>query len=141
MVNDNLKVTGQVSCFMNGVLKGTHNLVVDGGKAWIAGRMVGGENIASHIAVGSNNTPSAGGQTALLGEIFRKIMEVAGGESAGAVATFKVTLGAGEATGTINEAGIFDASSSGTMVARSVVGPYVKGANDVLSIVWTITVS
>ena len=141
MVNDNLRVTGTVACYLNGVLKGTNNLVVDSGKAWIASRMVGDGNAASHLAVGSNNTPSEASQTALLGEIYRKELEQAGGESSGAVATFKVTYGAGEATGTINEAGIFDASSGGTMVARSVVGPYVKGANDVLSVVWTITVS
>lgn len=141
MISDKITVTGAVECYMNGVLKGTHNLVVSVGKEWIAKRMVGQGSAISHIAVGSSGTASADAQIALVAESTRKALEVAGGQVVAKVATFKATLGAGEGTGTINEAGIFDSASGGTMLARSVVGPYVKGANDVLSIVWNITIS
>lgn len=141
MINEKVTVTGQVQCFLNGVPQKTTNLVVTVGKEWIAKRMVGAGSPMSHMAVGSSGLASAAAQVGLSSESFRKLLEVAGGQSAARVATFKATFGVGEGTGVINEAGLFDAASGGTMLARSVVGPYTKGINDVLSVVWTVTIS
>ena len=141
MIKEQVTVTGQVQCFLNGDLKDTQNLVVTVGKEWIAKRMCGTGAAITHMAVGSSGLASAAAQVALTSESFRKLLEVAGGQASGRVATFKATFGAGEGTGTINEAALFDAASGGTMLARSVVGPYTKGVNDVLSVVWTVTIS
>ena len=44
-------------------------------------------------------------------------------------------------TGAITEAGIFNASSSGTMLCRTVFSVVNKGASDSMTITWTVTVS
>jgi len=50
-------------------------------------------------------------------------------------------FGAGEGTGSITEAGIFNASSSGTLLCRTVFSVVNKGASDSMTITWTVTVS
>ena len=48
---------------------------------------------------------------------------------------------AGEGTGALTEAGIFNASSSGTMLCRTEFSVVNKGASDSMTITWTVTVS
>jgi len=50
---------------------------------------------------------------------------------------------AGDGTGSLTEAGLFNdsASGSGTMLCRTVFGTVTKGASDSMTITWTITVS
>jgi hypothetical protein len=48
---------------------------------------------------------------------------------------------AGTGTGTVTEAGVFNNSSGGTMLCRTVFGVVTKDAGDSMSITWTITVS
>ena len=49
---------------------------------------------------------------------------------------------AGDATGAVVvEAGIFNASSSGTMLCRVVFSAINKAADDTMSVTWTITLS
>jgi hypothetical protein len=48
---------------------------------------------------------------------------------------------AGDATGAVTEAGIFNASSSGTMLCRVVFSAINKAADDTMSVTWTITLS
>jgi hypothetical protein len=50
------------------------------------------------------------------------------------------TYAAGTGTGAITEAGIFNASSSGTLLSHVVFSAINKGAADSLTITWTITV-
>ena len=50
-----------------------------------------------------------------------------------------ITVAAG--TGAVTEAGIFNASSGGTMLCRTVFAVVNKGADDGMSITWQITVS
>jgi hypothetical protein len=145
MIRDGLKLTGDVEIKLfdqNGDVKDSRtikNLVVTTGKNFIAARMVGTPTAMSHMAVGSNNTAAANGDTALGAELGR--VALSSSTATGAVVTHIATFGAGVGTGAVVEAGIFNASSSGTMQCRSVFPVVNKGADDGMSITWTLTVS
>lgn len=49
------------------------------------------------------------------------------------------TFGPGNAVGAITEAGVFTASSGGTMLARQVFAVINKDSDDSLEITWEIT--
>lgn len=114
------------------------NLVVTTGKTFIAARMVGTPTVMSHMAVGTGTTAAAVGDTALQTELVRVAFSSA--TSTGAVATYIASFPAGTGTGAITEAGIFNASSGGTMLCRTVFPVVNKGADDTMSITWTITI-
>jgi hypothetical protein len=57
------------------------------------------------------------------------------------VTTYVASFPAGTGTGAVTEAGIFNASSAGTMLCRTVFGVVNKGVDDAMSITWAITVS
>ena len=145
MLVENLKVTGQVKVQLfdkDGKLKDTQdikNLVVTVGKQFIAARMVGTPTEMSHMAVGASSTAAAAGDTALGSELGR--VALTSDSSTGAVVTYVATFPAGTGTGAVVEAGIFNASSSGTMLCRTVFAVVNKGADDAMTITWQITVS
>jgi hypothetical protein len=145
MLNDNLKVTGAVQIQLfnaDGSIKDTReikNLVVTSGKEFIAGRMVGTPTEMSHMAIGADSTAAAAGNTTLGSELGR--VALASDGASGAVVTYVANFPAGTGTGAVVEAGIFNASSSGTMLCRTVFSVVNKGADDAMSITWTITVS
>jgi len=145
MFAEQIKVTGQVSIVItdkNGQIKDQReikNLVVTTGKEFIAARMVGTPTAMSHMALGSDNTAAANGDTALGGELGR--VALASATATGAVVTYTASFPAGTATGAVVEAGVFNASSSGTMLCRTVFAVVNKGADDAMSVTWAITVS
>lgn len=145
MITDNLKVTGavQIQLFSkDGALKDTReikNLVVAAGKGFIAARMVNAPTAMSHMAVGASSAAAAAGDTALGSELGRSAL--ASASAAGAVVTYTANFPAGTGTGAVVEAGIFNAGSSGTLLCRTVFSVVNKGADDAMSITWTITVS
>lgn len=145
MLVENLKVTGQVKVQLfdkDGKLKDTQdikNLVVTTGKTFIAGRMVGTPTAMSHMAVGASSTAAAAGDTALGSELGR--VALTSSTSATNVVTYVATFPAGTGTGAVVEAGIFNASSSGTLLCRTVFSVVNKGADDAMTITWQITVS
>jgi hypothetical protein len=114
------------------------NLVVTTGKTFIAARMVGTPTAMSHMALGTGTTAAAVGNTALVTELVR--VAVSSATSTGAVTTYVASFPAGTGTGAITESGIFNASSSGTMLCRTVFPVVNKGADDTMSITWTITI-
>lgn len=117
------------------------NLVVTAGKTWIAARMVAAAvAVMSHMAVGTNNTAAAAGDTTLNAEVGSSRTALTSWLSAGAVATAICTFGAGVGTGALVEAGIFNAGAAGTMLARTVFSTINKAAGDSLTITWTVTV-
>jgi hypothetical protein len=136
-----IKVSGKIEIFLNGDLTETHNLVVDAGKAWIADRMTNANTVMTHIAVGSDGTVESAPQTTLVAETARKAMTTSGGVPTGATVVYEVSFNAGEGTGTINEAGIFNDGTTGTMLSRAVIGPYNKAANDIIAFIWTISIN
>jgi hypothetical protein len=124
MFAEQIKVTGQVCVTVtdkNGHVKDRReikNLVVTTGKTFIAARMVGTPTAMSHMALGSNNTAAAVGDTALGTELGR--VALASATSSGAVVTYTASFPAGTATGAVVEAGILNADTSGTMLCRTV---------------------
>jgi len=143
---ENLKASGSLRVVVTGAdgkVKEEHqfkNLVVTVGKNFVASRMVGTTSaVMSHMAVGSNNTAAAAGDTALGAELGR--VALATSTATTNVVTYTATFPAGTGTGAIVEAGIFNASSAGTMLCRTVFAVVNKGVDDALSITWTITIS
>jgi flavin-dependent dehydrogenase len=57
------------------------------------------------------------------------------------VVTHTSTFEAGDATGAITEAGIFNAASGGQMLARTVFPAVNKSSTDTLAITWVVTIS
>lgn len=145
MVNDLLKVKGDVKIQVfdqNKNLKDNRevkNLVVATGKDYIAQRMTANTTtIMSHMAVGSGNVTPTTADTTLDTETDRIILDSTNVTSN--VITYVTTFPAGNATGTIAEAGIFNAGAGGTMLCRTNFNEVNKGAADVIVITWNITV-
>lgn len=140
-LKESIIVSGQIELInANGTVVRKSNLVVDSGKNWIATIMSGGSSPMSHIAVGSGTVPPAAADVNLGSEIFRKGVVVSGGTVTDNVVEYEVSLIAGEGTGALTEVGLFNAAGGGVMAARSTFPVYNKGANDVLTIRWTITI-
>jgi hypothetical protein len=139
---DGVKVTGCIELInAKGEVVRKANLVVDGGKEWIASRMAGGSNPMTHIGVGTGASAATGANTTLGAQIARKVVTVAGGTAVTNTLAFETTFVAGEGTGALTEVGLFDSASGGVMVARSVFPVYNKGALDLLNVRWTLTIS
>ena len=116
------------------------NLVVTVGKNFVASRMVGtSANVMRHMAIGSSSTAAAAGDTALGGELGR--VALASASATDNVVTYTATFPAGTGTGAVVEAGIFNAASAGTMLCRTVFAVVNKGADDAMSVTWTVTIS
>lgn len=146
LTQEQLKVTGRLKIEIfgeDGNLKDVReidNLVVTTGKGFIASRMVGASaSVMSHMAVGTDNTAPAEGNTTLGAEVGR--VALTSSSASGAVATYVASFGAGTGTGALVEAGIFNASSAGTMLCRTVFSVVNKGASDAMTITWTVTIS
>lgn len=141
MLNSELKLTGHVSIAINDeVVQEIPNLVVTSGKGYVASRMKDtSETAMSHMAVGTSNTAAAAGQTALLNEIGRTATSSITVTNNQIV--YVASFGAGSGTGALTEAGIFNASSGGTMLCRTVFAVVNKQSTDGMTITWTITAS
>ena len=141
--NDKVSLTGKLAISLNGtVVQEVDNMVVTAGKNWIASRMnAASDGVMTHMAVGTGTTAAALANTTLVTELARQVLTTSGGSVAGAVITFATTYAAGTATGAITEAAILNASSAGTMLARTVFSVVNKGALDTMTISWAVTIS
>lgn len=140
MINDDLKLTGKLSIALNNeVIQETQNLVVTAGKNWVADRMNNANTVMTHMAIGTGTTTAAVGQTTLVTELDRNAL-TSTTVTANAIA-YVGTWAAADGTGAITEAGIFDASSGGDMLARTKFDVVNKGSSDTMTVTWTITVS
>jgi chloramphenicol 3-O-phosphotransferase len=146
MLQDSIKMTGELRITVTspeGNVKQevvVPNLVVTAGKGYIASRMKDTTATAmSHMAIGTGSTAAAVGDTTLGTEAGR-VSLTSTTVTANAVA-YVATFPAGTGTGAITEAGIFNASSSGTLLCRTVFSVINKGAADTLGITWTVTVN
>jgi hypothetical protein len=146
MIKDNFKAKGRLNIVVKdaeGNVKDSRevdNLVVNTGLAYIASRMKDTTDTAmTHMAVGTGTTAAAAGDTALGSESHREALDSTTVTS-NAIA-YVSSFEAGEGTGALTEAGIFNAGSGGTMLCRTVFDVVNKGANDTMSITWTITIT
>ena len=141
MISDNLKLTGNLTIAVNNeIVQETKNLVVTAGKSFVASRMKDTTKAAmTHMAVGTGTTAAAAGNTSLVTETDRNAL-TSTTVTANAIA-YVCTWAAGDATAALTEAGIFNASSGGDMLCRTVFSVVNKGASDSMTITWTVTVS
>jgi hypothetical protein len=147
MFNENLELSGQVAIVLrdkDGNVKEERtekNLVVTTGLNYIASRMKDASATAmTHMALGSGTTAAAAGQTDLVTLLGSREALDSTTVTANAVA-YVSSFEAGDATGAVTEAGIFNASTSGTMLCRVVFSVVNKAADDTMTVTWTITLA
>jgi len=114
-----------------------HNTVTTAGKNGIADQILTTPTLPKPgwMAIGTGSP----GATLLGAEIDRNALTSK--TRSGAIVTMIGDWAAGDGTGTLTEAGIFDASSNGNMWMSASFSALVKGAADTLQITWTLTVS
>jgi hypothetical protein len=146
--NEHIVATGTVKIVVtapDGTIKQEQeikNLVVTAGLGFIASRMAGtAANVMSHMAIGTNSTAALAANTTLGTESAR--VALTSTTPTGAAVAYVATFPAGTpATLTgIQEAGIFNASSAGTMLCRTVFAIVNKDVGDTMSITWTVTMA
>ena len=149
-LKDNLTLTGLVTITLrdaDGHIKerAVENTVVTVGKQHVADQLSGKLQASmSHMALGDGAIAADISDTQLLGtEIDRKAFTSVD-QGTGADANkiiYTCDWPSGEADGAITEAGIFNASSGGTMLCRTTFPVKNKGAGDSLSVTWILTVN
>lgn len=149
-VLDSLTAKGQLTLILmdpSGAIKDVRhvrNLVVGAGLDHISSRMIGtAQAIMSHMALGAGTTAAASGDTALGSQLgSRKVFDsVTRTGASNQSIVYVTTFGAGEATGAVTEAGVFNASSGGVMLCRTVFAVLNKAAGDTVQVTWTVTIS
>ena len=145
-MNSDLTITGDLDVILYDEkgdikLQDTYkNMVMTVGKNFIASRIKDATStVMSHMGVGTGTTAESVGQTALVTQLIRVALTSTTVTNNQVV--YAATFAAGEGTGAITEAGIFNASSAGTMLSRTVFSVVNKAAGDTLIINWTITVN
>jgi hypothetical protein len=141
MINEKLNFTGFVTVSLNGtVIQEVANLVVDTGKSYVTSRMKDTSSTSmSHMAVGTNATAAAASNTTLGAETGR--VALTSTTVSGGTITYVATFPAGTGTGALTEAAILNASSSGTMLCRTVFSVVNKQAADAMTISWSVSAS
>jgi hypothetical protein len=147
MLDELLTITGRVTLELldeHGCLKDFReidNIVTTVGKNLIANRMLAAPsvNAISHMGVGTGATAPAVGDTVMTAEIWRKPLVSA--TVAGAVMTHTGQFLPGEGTGALQEAGLFNASAAGVMLARTTYAVINKASGDTLNVTWTVTIA
>ena len=145
MINK-LKVKGNLNIVVkdkDGKIKDTrqvNNLVVTTGLNFITSRMTADTAIVmSHMGIGTGSTAPAAGNTSLVSQAGSRetfdTITVTNNQI-----EYTAIFEAGDQSGLITEAGIFNASGSATMLCRSTFGGITKNSDDNMTIVWTITV-
>lgn len=147
-VNGSFKLTGRVNYKLfdaNGNLKderNVNNVVVTVGKAYLATWLTAATQsgyFMQYVGVGTGSTAASASDTTLETPLATRVAGTL--SSVGAVWQSVADFPAGTNTGAITEAGIFSASTSGTMMARQVFSVINKGAGDSLSVTWQLTIS
>jgi hypothetical protein len=151
-VEEQIQIKGSVHVRLVGpdsVTKQEHinpNLVVTVGKnalaTWLAASTQS-TPFMSYIALGTGTTAPSAGDTALQTEFAGGGYSRVQGTLSSSTNTLSCTsvFDPGNGTGAITEAGLFSASTTGTMFARQTFSAYNKASGDTLTITWTLTFS
>jgi hypothetical protein len=146
MFTESVNLKGNLEVILldqNGIQKDyrkIENVVVAVGKQIIAARLVGNTiAIPSHMAVGTDSTAAATGQTALGGELGRVVLDSTTRVSN--VLTYVATFPAGTGTGALAEAAILNADTTGNMLCRTTFSVVNKAIGDSIVITWNVTVA
>tara|TARA_R100001377_G_scaffold82618_1_gene63193 strand:- start:565 stop:1002 length:438 start_codon:yes stop_codon:yes gene_type:complete len=145
MINDGFNITGRLQIELNGkVVRDIDNLVTTAGKAFVAASMLkttsNSPAAMTHMALGTDTTNPAVADTTLGTELSGRVSLTSAAVSNNVV-TYIATFAAGVSTGAIVEAGIFNASSGGTLLCHTEFAVVNKGSADAITITWTVTVS
>lgn len=158
-MQEQVQAKGRVNIVLRdeaGNIKEEHNidnLVVSVGKNHITSRLLGYAgsagstvNTMSHMAVGTTNTAAAAGNTTLGAEVASSRVALTSStlttiSTSNDSIIYVGTYPAGTGTGSLVEAGIFNAASAGIMLCRTVFSTVTKGAGDSMVITWTVTIS
>jgi hypothetical protein len=148
MINEGLKLRGDVALVLrdkDGNVKSEQkvkNLIVNTGLNFICDRMESNstEAVMSHMALGSGTTAAAAGDTSLGSQLGSREALDSSTVSSNTI-TYVASFEAGDATGAVTEAAIFNAASGGTMLCRVVFSVVNKSADDTLSVNWQLTLS
>ena len=148
MFNDAIKMTGNLKLVLtdeHGNVKQEEeikNLVVTVGKNFIASRMKDATATAmTHMEVGTGTTAAAVGDTALQTAVASSRVTLTSTTVTTNNVAYVASFPAGTGTGALTEAGLFNASTAGTLLCRTVFSVINKGAADTLGITWTVTVN
>lgn len=118
------------------------NLIVNTGLYHIIDRLevTPSEAGMNWVAIGDNNTAPTADDVALANELGRVVItsKIQQATTNANKIIFSATVPAGTGTGTITEAGIFNAALNGIMLCRSIFTGIPKPAGDGLDMTWTI---
>lgn len=146
-MKDQLKLKGEVFITVkdkDGKVKETRketNLVVDSGLAFICSRMASPDQaIMTHMGLGSGSSAPAGGDTDLSNLLGARetLDNIVVNDNA---VTYSSSFEAGDATGAVTEAGIFNAGTGGDMLCRVTFAEVNKAPEDTITINWIITLN
>jgi hypothetical protein len=118
------------------------NLVVTSGKNHIAAKIAATTNspaAMTHMAIGTGTSTPGASDTALGTQTGR--VSLSGSTVSTNTITYTATFPAGTGDGAITEAGVFNASSGGTMLCRTTFPVVNKASGDTIAITWVVTVS
>jgi hypothetical protein len=118
------------------------NLVVTDGKRHIAAKIAATTNspaAMTHMAIGTGTSTPGASDTALGTQTGR--VSLSGSVVSTNTITYTATFPAGTGDGAITEAGVFNASSGGTMLCRTTFPVVNKASGDTIAITWVVTVS
>jgi hypothetical protein len=145
---ENISAKGALSVVLTdaqGKVKDTRefkNLVVTTGLNFIVSRMKDATATAmSHMELGTGATAAAAGDTTLGAAIASSRTALTSTTVSTNTITYVASFAAGTGTGAVTESGIFNASSAGTMLCRTVFPVVNKQSGDSMTVTWTITVS
>jgi hypothetical protein len=153
-MNENFTLKGTVEAVLTDasgavIDQQVSNTIVTLGKAMIVNRIQAtpSVNAPSHIELGTGATAVAAGDTALVtalaGSRGAATASVLTTTLANDTIQFSTTWAAGTATSSaIKEAGLFNASTAGTMIARTVFTNVIdKAAADTLTLNWKLQIT
>jgi hypothetical protein len=148
---ENLKLTGRVHFVItgpDGVVKEDRvedNLVVTSGLTYIRDRVSSASppGLITHMGLGTDVTVPAAAQTGLIAQIgTRGTVSITTPTATTIQYSSSFAAGAPLAgTNAITEAGLFTASTAGTMLCRVTFSAINKAPNDTMTVNWTITLA
>ena len=146
--NDTLTLKGRIKFerFDNkGILQETkeiNNVVVNVGKNYLASWLIAATQVdyfMRYIGIGTGTAAATSSDTDLQTPLPTRVA----GTLSSSTNTWQnqALFGPGINTGAWAEAGIFSATSGGTLLARQTFGVITKAAGDSIQVTWTITIS
>lgn len=115
-----------------------NNLIVSSGKTYAVSRLYTNEiTPISHMGIGRSTTLPESSQTQLVDELSTARQTVTASVINNNI---KFSANFSGITDTVSEIGLFNASTSGLMFARALIGPFPLQTTDTLALDWNVNV-